>query len=445
MPKANNISYFAVAFAALLYCFSAVAAAANTLNSVRVWAAPDSTRVVFDLGKKPDYDSFTLENPERLVIDLADTVQGKKLTLSKLSNSELVKRIRFSKPPKKSILRLVVDLKQAAKANLFSLPPTGPYGDRLVVDFEQGRSSKTSVKQESDRKQPRDRDIIVAIDAGHGGDDPGSIGPSGYYEKRVALAIAQKVADKLNSVPGIKAIMTRKGDYFVDLNRRSELARIGKADLLVSIHADAFTSPQPRGASVWVLSNRRANSEMGRLLEQNEKVSELLGGVGEIVQNTDSEQYLMRTLIDMSMDNSRSAGYQVASNILSRLAKVTKLHKRSPEYASLAVLKSPDIPSLLVETGFISNPTEEKLLRNSSHQQKIANAVYGGVLAYFKSHPPEDTLFARTAVTQHTVTSGESLSVIAARYDVSVAAIKKANNLKSNVLRIGQKLTIPRA
>lgn len=445
MPKANNIAYFAIVVAALLYCVSAVAAAANTLNSVRVWAAPDSTRVVFDLGKKPHYDSFTLNNPERLVIDLANTVQGKKLTLSKLNNSKLVKRIRFSKPPKKSTLRLVVDLKKSAKANLFSLPPTGPYGDRLVVDFEQGRGSQSSVKQESDRNQAQDRNIIIAVDAGHGGDDPGSIGPSGTYEKRVALAIAQKLAHKLNSVHGITAIMTRKGDYFVNLNRRSELARKAKADLLVSVHADAFTSPQPRGASVWVLSNRRANSEMGRLLEKGDKVSQLLGGVGEIVQNTDSEQYLMRTLIDMSMDNSRSAGYQVASNVLSQLGKVTKLHKSRPEYASLAVLKSPDIPSLLVETGYISNPREEKLLRSSSHQQRVANAIFNGIYHYFQSYPPEGTLLAKRSSVKHKVKSGESLSVISARYNVSIKAIKKANNLKSDVVRIGQQLIIPRA
>ncbi|QSX34329.1 N-acetylmuramoyl-L-alanine amidase [Shewanella avicenniae] len=443
MLKANNISFFSIATATLFALSSAAAFAANTLNSVRIWAAPDSTRIVFDLANKPDFNHFTLDNPERLVIDLDDTQQGSKLSLAELSNnSELVKKVRLSKPPKQGILRIVVDLKQTATANLFSLPPTGPYGDRLVVDFDPGR--KATIKQDSDRQQSDDRDIIVAIDAGHGGDDPGSIGPSGMYEKRVALAIAKRVTEQINTVPGMKAIMTRSGDYFVDLNRRSELARKGKADLLVSIHADAFTSPQPRGASVWVLSNRRANSEMGRLLEQSEKVSELLGGVGEIVQNTDSEQYLMRTLIDMSMDNSRSAGYRVASDILGRLGKVTKLHKSNPEYASLAVLKSPDIPSLLVETGFISNPSEEKLLRSDSHQQKLADAIYGGIINYFKTYPPEGTLLARSATINHRVVSGESLSVISARYNVSIDAIKKANNLKSNVLWIGQKLVIPR-
>ncbi|MCH1920808.1 N-acetylmuramoyl-L-alanine amidase [Shewanella sp. A3A] len=445
MPKTNNISLFAIALA-LLSCISTSALAANTLNSVRIWAAPDSTRVVFDLGSKPDYQSFTLTNPERLVIDLDQTVPSSKLALDKLdNNSALVKRVRFSQPPKKGTLRLVVDLKQTAQANLFSLPPTGPYGDRLVLDFEQGSGGQSSVKQDLNRNQSAERDVIIAVDAGHGGDDPGSIGPSGTYEKGIALAIATKLADKLNAVDGITAIMIRKGDYFVDLNHRSELARKAKADLLVSVHADAFTSPQPRGASVWVLSNRRANSEMGRLLEKGDQVSQLLGGVGEIVQNTDSEQYLMRTLIDMSMDNSRSAGYQVASNVLSQLGKVTQLHKSRPEYASLAVLKAPDIPSLLVETGYISNPQEEKLLRSSSHQQRVANAIFNGISHYFHSYPPEGTLLAKHSSVKHKVKSGESLSIISARYNVSIDAIKKANNLKSDVVRIGQQLIIPRA
>ncbi|QUN07677.1 N-acetylmuramoyl-L-alanine amidase [Shewanella yunxiaonensis] len=442
MPRTNNILLKYIVFFAF-FTVGAPAVAANTLNSVRIWAAPDSTRVVFDLATKPQYDSFTLKNPDRLVIDLGDT-RGAKSALDKLdNNSKLVKRIRYSSPPTKGTLRLVVDLGKATKANMFSLPPTGPYGDRLVVDFEQSDSS--SIAREVDNRAGNDRDVVIAIDAGHGGDDPGSIGPSGTYEKRVALQIANRVTEKLNAMSGIKAVRIRSGDYFVELNRRSELAREAKADLLVSIHADAFTSPQPRGSSVWVLSNRRANSEMGRLLEQSEKVSDLLGGVGEIVQNTDNEQYLMRTLIDMSMDNSRSTGYRVASNILNDLGKVTRLHKSSPEYASLAVLKAPDIPSLLVETGFISNPSEEKLLKDPKHQEQLADAISKGIHQYFESYPPEGTLLAKQGNIKHKVSRGESLSIIATRYQVSVAAIKKANNLKSDVVRVGQKLIIPRA
>ncbi|MFQ6371652.1 N-acetylmuramoyl-L-alanine amidase [Shewanella sp. YIC-542] len=449
MPRIYNIktrnSVASYLFFCLLWlvCASAFAASANTLNSVRIWGAPDSTRVVFDLAGKPQYDTFTLANPERLVIDLGHT-KAKRGVIEKLSNnSKLVKRVRFSSSPAKGTLRLVVDLAQPAKHNVFSLPPTGPYGNRLVVDFTQGGTSR--IAREVKSLGGNDRDVIIAVDAGHGGDDPGSIGPSGLYEKKVALQIADRVAAKLNGVPGIKAIRTRTGDYFVELNRRSELAREAKADLLVSIHADAFTSRHPRGSSVWVLSNRRANTEMGRLLEQSEKVSELLGGVGEIVQNTDNEQYLMRTLIDMSMDNSRTTGYRVASNILHDMGKVTRLHKKEPEYASLAVLKAPDIPSLLVETGFISNPSEEKLLKSAKHQNQLANAIAQGIRRHFETYPPEGTLLAKRGNIKHRVVRGESLSVIAQRYQVSVASIKKANKLKSDVVRIGQQLVIPRA
>ncbi|MXR69720.1 AMIN domain-containing protein [Shewanella sp. JBTF-M18] len=424
-----------------LLCIPSMAYSANKLEGVRIWAAPESTRVVFDLREPPKYSHFTLTSPYRLVVDLTTTATG--LNLSKIqNNSKLVKRVRISKPPKKGTLRLVIDLVKPAKANLFALSPTAPYGNRLVVDLEGGNQSPKKVKVEPEQAL---RDIIVAIDAGHGGDDPGSIGPSGTYEKKVALQIAKKVEAKINATPGMRAIMTRSGDYFVNLNKRSEIARNSKADLLVSIHADAFTSPQPRGASVWVLSMRRANSEIGRWLEQKEKHSELLGGAGEIIQNADNEQYLAMTLLDMSMDRSMAISHNIAGDVLSNLGKVTRLHKHKPEAASLAVLKSPDIPSILVETGFISNHREERLLNQRDHQNNIAKAVHKGVVRYFENNPPAHTLMASKRGIKHKVVAGESLSVIAHRYQVSVASIKKANKLKSNTVYIGQKLIIPRA
>lgn len=304
----------------VLLCIPSVAYSANKLEGVRIWAAPESTRVVFDLREPPKYSHFTLTSPYRLVVDLTTTATG--LDLNKIeNNSKLVKRVRISKPPKKGTLRLVIDLVKPAKANLFALSPTAPYGNRLVVDLEGGNQSPKTVKVEPEQKL---RDIIVAIDAGHGGDDPGSIGPSGIYEKKVALQIAKKVEAKINATPGMRAIMTRSGDYFVNLNKRSEIARNSKADLLVSIHADAFTSPQPQGASVWVLSMRRANSEIGRWLEQKEKHSELLGGAGEIIQNADNEQYLAMTLLDMSMDRSMAISHNIAGDVLANLGKVDR-------------------------------------------------------------------------------------------------------------------------
>lgn len=417
------------------------AQSANKLDGVRIWAAPESTRVVFDLSQAPNYTHFELTGPYRLVVDLKGT--STKLDLSKIANnSKLVKKVRISKPPSKGTLRLVIDLVKPVKVSLFSLPPTAPYGNRLVVDLDD--SNKPSVSKPS-KPQTKLRDVVVAIDAGHGGDDPGSIGPSGIYEKKVVLEIAKKVEAKINATPGMRAVMTRTGDYFVNLNKRSDIARLSKADLLISIHADAFTSPQPRGASVWVLSMRRANSEIGRWLEHKEKHSELLGGAGEIIQNTDNEQYLAMTLLDMSMDRSMAISHNIADDVLSNLGKVTKLHKHKPESASFAVLKSPDIPSILVETGFISNHREEKLLSQREHQHNIAKAVHKGVLRYFENNPPVNSLMASKGSLKHSVRKGESLSVIAHRYQTSVASIKKANNLKSNNIRIGQKLVIPRA
>lgn len=420
---------------------SFVVQSANKLDGVRIWAAPESTRVVFDLSQAPAYTHFNLTSPYRLVVDLKGT--STKLNLSKIANnSKLVKKVRISKPPSKGTLRLVIDLVKPVKASLFALSPTAPYGNRLVVDLDD--SHVPSISQPTQPKAKL-RDVIVAIDAGHGGDDPGSIGPTGIYEKTIVLQIAKKVEAKINATPGMKAVMTRTGDYFVNLNKRSEIARNSKADLLVSIHADAFTSPQPRGASVWVLSMRRANSEIGQWLEHKEKHSELLGGAGEIIQNSDSEQYLARTILDMKMDSSMVSSHDIADVVLSQLGKVTKLHKHKPESASFGVLKSPDIPSILVETGFISNHKEERLLSQRDHQNNIAKAVHKGVQRYFESNPPINSLMASKGSLKHNVRKGESLSVIAHRYQVSVLSIKKANKLKSNNIRIGQKLVIPRA
>ena len=482
----NNV-YFQITILFLCSFFSVVAYAANKLEGVRIWAAPESTRIVFDLSDVPNYSYFTLDGPNRLVVDLKKSTA--KVALNKLeNNSKLVKGVRISQSPTKGDLRLVIDLVKPLNASLFSLPVTAPYGNRLVVDLEDKTLTtatavvtSTPIKTVTQSAQSS-RDIVIAIDAGHGGDDPGSIGPSGVYEKKVALEISKRVASKINDTPGMRAVMIRTGDYFVNLNKRSELARNSKADLLVSIHADAFTSPNPRGASVWVLSMRRANSEIGRWLEQKGKQSELLGGAGDIIQNTDNEQYLAMTLLDMSMNSSMAIGHSVAGDILKDLGRVTELHKSRPESASLAVLKSPDIPSILVETGFISNPKEERLLSSSRHQESIANAIYKGVSRYYHSNPPADTLLAQrggansnnakpakapvktstdiastgrapkayvddtvSTKVKHKVRRGESLSAIAQRYRVSMSSIKQVNGMKSDVVQLGQTLVIPQS
>ena len=427
---------------------------ANALEGVRVWPSPDETRVVIDLKDQADYSYFSLTGPNRLVVDLKNTTLQTKLPIM-VADSPVLSKVRKSSPPDKSTYRLVFELKSKVPANLFTLAPTpgGQYGHRLVVDFAHNEKGDTETSSSSTTTSQVSRDasslkgsgdIVVAIDAGHGGEDPGSIGPSRKYEKVATLAIAKKIAAQINAVPGMKAVLTRQGDYYVNLNKRSEIARKNKAHLLVSIHADAFSSPKPRGASVFVLNTRRANTEIGRWVENHEQQSQLLGGAGEVLAKNNNDKNISQTLLDLQFSHSQKEGYKVATKILAEVGKVAYLHKRKPVNASLAVLKSPDIPSVLVETGFISNPTEERLLFQRSHQDKLARALAKAVVQYFEENPPEGTLFAnRGKALKHKVTSGESLSVLAQRYGVSSKAIMSANNLSSTALRIGQVLTIP--
>ncbi|MDQ2192736.1 MULTISPECIES: N-acetylmuramoyl-L-alanine amidase [unclassified Vibrio] len=426
---------------------------ANTLEGVRVWPSPDETRVVIDLKTEADYSYFTLSSPERLVVDLKNTTLNTKLPL-KVADSPVLKQIRNSSPPEKGTYRLVFELQRKVNPQPFKLAPTpgGQYGHRLVVDLPHNLDSdKATVKPASQTKVSRDasqllgtEDIVVAIDAGHGGEDPGSIGPTKKYEKNATLSISKKIADQINAVPGMKAVMTRSGDYFVNLNKRSEIARRNKSHLLVSIHADAFHTPQPRGGSVFVLNTKRANTEIARWVENHEQQSELLGGAGEVLAKNNSDRNVSQTLLDLQFSHSQKEGYKVATHLLGEMGKVAHLHKAEPVNASLAVLKSPDIPSVLVETGFISNPTEEQLLFQRSHQDKLARALATAIVKYFEENPPEGTLFANRGKTQkHKVQRGESLSVIANKYGTSTQALIATNKLKNANLSIGQILTIP--
>ncbi|WP_254413559.1 N-acetylmuramoyl-L-alanine amidase [Vibrio furnissii] len=442
-----------VVWLALTTAFLSSAVQANVLEGVRVWPSPDETRVVIDVKSEVDFSYFTLSGPDRLVVDLKQTSLGTKLPVH-VSDSAILTKIRASSPPEKSSYRLVLELKRKSSPQLFKLAPTpgGQYGHRLVIDLPHAESaSQPAAKPSSETKVSRDAsqlygtaDIVVAIDAGHGGEDPGSIGPTRKYEKDVTLSVAKKLADQIDAVPGMKAVLTRRGDYFVNLNKRSEIARKNKAHLLVSIHADAFHTPQPRGASVFVLNTRRANTEIARWAENHEQQSELLGGAGEVLAKNNADRNVSQTLLDLQFSHSQKEGYKVATNILREMGKVAHLHKREPVNASLAVLKSPDIPSVLVETGFISNPAEEKLLFQRSHQDKLAHALTVAVVQYFEDNPPEGTLFANRGKTQkHKVQRGESLSVIANKYGTRVEAIVQTNKLKSNNLAVGQILTIP--
>lgn len=430
-------------------------ALANALEGVRVWPSPDETRVVIDLKTEAEYSFFTLSSPERLVVDLKKTSLSTKLPIS-VSDSPVLKRIRKSSPPEKSTYRLVFELKKKLSAQIFKLAPTpgGQYGHRLVVDLPHAKSSTasaptTTVSTPSVSKDASQllgsADIVVAIDAGHGGEDPGSIGPSKKYEKHATLAISKKIVAQINAVPGMKAVLTRRGDYFVNLNKRSSIARKNKAHFLVSIHADGFRTSQPRGGSVFVLNTRRANSEIARWVENHEEQSQLLGGAGDVLAKNANDKNVSQTLLDLQFSHSQKEGYKAAKNILSEMKRAgIYLHKKEPVNASLAVLKSPDIPSVLVETGFITNPTEERLLFQRSHQDKLARALTKAIVQYFEANPPEGTLFSNRGKTiKHKVSRGESLSVIAKKYGTTTKTIMQTNKLKSSTLAIGQVLTIP--
>ncbi|GAB3215867.1 N-acetylmuramoyl-L-alanine amidase [Pseudaeromonas pectinilytica] len=298
--------------------------------------------------------------------------------------------------------------------------------------------------------------VVIAVDAGHGGKDPGAIGPRGTHEKTVTLAVARELAELINRQPGMRAVMTRTGDYFVDLDARSEIARRQKAQLLISIHADSVDNATARGASVWILSNKRVDREMNKLLEQQDKHTQLLGGAGKVIAEAEPNPYLAQTILDLSWDNSRSEGYNIGEEVLNQIGRVARLHKSKPVHASLAVLKAPDIPSLLIETGFISNHFEEKQLSSHAYQRQIATAIFRGVRGYYAENAPEGSVRVASRQTaaksvsenrgeaiRHVVSSGESLSGLAQRYGVSKRRLRDHNSLKSENLLIGQVLYIP--
>ena len=438
----NNLAIKLLMFMGFLLFNSASVLASNKVEDVRIWPSPDNTRVVFDLASEPEYTYFSLKNPHRLVIDFKNTKRA--LDFNKINSPKsLIKNVRQSQPKNKKSVRVVLDLTKEVNSRLFKLTPYGPYGHRLVVNLQDDNADTPSnyVRESANGK----RDIVVAIDAGHGGHDPGAVGANGTYEKEVAFAISKKLAAMVNAERGMVAKMTRDGDYYLTVGRRSEIARREKADVLISIHADAFTTSKPRGASVWVLTLKRANTEIGRWLERSEQHSELLGGAAEVIQDTQSEKYLAKALLDMSMDHALTSGYDLSTEVIRELNKVTRVHQKTTQLGNFGVLKSPDIPSILVEAGFMSNPHEERLLNDPAHQRKIAKAVFNATKRFFSRQAPDGTLYAslRGGRREHVVERGDSLSVLAQRYNVTVNGIKQANNLSRSHIRIGQTLKIP--
>ena len=367
---------------------AAAAAAADSLYNIRTYEAPDHTRVVFDTSAATDARMFALSKPDRLVVDLRNTRPAASFNPD-FSNvaGRRVKKVRMAERGRD--YRVVLDLVRPLRRNDFRLKPTSPYGHRLVIDlFDQ----TTAAKPQPSRRKAR-RDIVIAIDAGHGGEDPGAIGPNRVPEKQVVLSMAKKLAARFNNTKGYRVVMVRTGDYYIPLRRRTRIAHDAQAHLFLSLHADAFKSPKVSGASVYMLSERGADSEVARFLAQEANRSDLIGGVSEVSLG-DKDPYLKQTLTDLAMEGKRRQSSEIGVEVLGELNRVTKLHKKQVGHAGFVVLKTPDIPSLLVETGFISNPTEARRLNQAEHQGKITRAIYNGVVKYWRENPPPGTALA---------------------------------------------------
>ncbi|HEK1009008.1 TPA: N-acetylmuramoyl-L-alanine amidase [Pseudomonas putida] len=457
----------------LLTAVTVDALAVTQVKSVRLWRAPDNTRLVFDLSGPVQHSVFTLSAPDRLVIDINGATLGAPLKVS-TSNTPISSVRSAQRTP--TDLRVVVDLKKSVTPKSFTLAPNAQYGNRLVVDlYDQEadaiaatapvapptpvQTPATTPAVPVSPAQPAiklppvpsgKRDIVVAIDAGHGGEDPGASGSRGQHEKDIVLQIAKELQRQISAEKGYRAELTRTGDYFIPLRKRTEIARKKGADLFISIHADAAPSRAAFGASVFALSDRGATSETARWLADTENRSDLIGGAGNVSLD-DKDRMLAGVLLDLSMTATLSSSLNVGQKVLGNMGRVTSLHKQRVEQAGFMVLKSPDIPSILVETGFISNNSEAAKLATRSHQQALARSIHTGVRQYFQQNPPPGTYVAwlrdsgkiAQGPREHTVRPGETLAMLAVRYQVSVASLRNTNSLKTDELKVGQHLDIP--
>lgn len=428
--------------------------AISSVDGVRVWRAPDHTRVVFDLSNTVTHKIFPLKNPARLVIDIDNT--NNQAALSKIDLTKTpIKRIRSAKR-KKQHLRFVLDLKDDILPRSFVLKKGSGKPYRLVVDlYDKNAVTKKTIEHVAAAAEVSSRrDILIVVDAGHGGEDPGAIGPRRLKEKTVVLDIAKKLAAKIDRTEGYKAKLTRTSDYYLALKTRRDFARKHRADLFVSIHADAFKTPNAKGASVFALSRRGATSETARFLARKENDTDLIGGVGD-VSLKDKDKVLKGVLVDLSMSATLSSSLDAGKHILGKMGGIAHLHKKTVEQAGFLVLKSPDVPSVLVETGFISNPGEAKKLSSPAYRQKMADSIYTGIRNFFEKNPPGGTYLAwkqaggkeTVSVTSnrqrtYVVSRGDTLSGISNRFGLSLNALKQLNQLRSNTINIGQRLIV---
>jgi N-acetylmuramoyl-L-alanine amidase len=482
-----SVNFKKIVLTVMVCCMTFSAYATNYVKAVRMNNTSGEWQYVFDLTQPANYSTFSLKNPARYVVDLKNTAwKSKPLTRSLWKNTP-VSDIRVAKKSK-GTLRFVFDLKRRIQPGFQKMNPRGRRGYRLVVNFNKrgqtaakfsGRAAFSGIKSYIDSHLPPDkqktthnktvriiqkkqtappsrakapvaaaanikssnRKIIVVIDPGHGGKDPGATGPSGTHEKTVVLEIARDLQRFINKQPGFTAVLTRKGDYYISLRKRLSIARNYHGDMFIAIHADAFINHKAYGASVFALSSRGATSEAARWLAKRENASELLGGV----ELNDKSRLLKSVLIDLSQTATIGTSIKIGRDIIQSLKGVTPLHHGRVEQAAFVVLKSPDIPSLLVETGFISNPKEERNLNNPRYQDRLAMALMHGIKRYFVSHPPRGTWLAshRADKQRYVVSRGDTLSAIAVRYSVSINQLKTVNRLATTNIHIGQVLYIP--
>lgn len=424
------------------------------INDVRIATQDGKTRVAVDLTRRAEHKIFTLSNPHRVVIDIMPgRIERSALPLPGGTGS--VRQIRSANRDDGTV-RIVLDMAAPAKPRSFLLAPNGTQGDRLVIDLLPLGAPKIvkkapSVAPASRRARaairPNGRDIVIAIDPGHGGKDPGAAGPTGVREKDVVLRISRQLAANIDADPNMRAFMTRDSDRFVKLRPRIKSAQAAGADLFVSIHADAFKDRRVRGATVYVLSSKGASDEASKYLADRENAAHQIGGVSL----ADKDQTLASVLVDLSQNASLSASFDIGAEMLREIGQVTKVRKRRVQQAPFLVLKSPDVPSVLVETAFISNPHDESNLGSRSYREKLARAMYAGIRDYFEMNPPPGSRMAQALrdrpvrTVEHVIRRGDTLSGIADRYHVPLRRIRSVNNLRDDKIVVGRVLRIPQS
>ncbi len=400
------------------------------VNNIRLSKNNGQTRLVFDLDGAVDHKLFSLHKPERVVIDLKKTQLVNSGLIEELHNN-ILNGLRFGIRNGHD-LRVVLDLKSKSKPRSFLLKPSADQGYRLVIDL-----NDPQVKQQ--KKETKLREVIVAIDAGHGGKDPGATGRNGTHEKDVTLAIARKLKKLIDKQPGMKAAMIRDTDRFMRLRERIKKAHKVKADLMISLHADSFPDKRARGASVYALSVDGATSESARLLAEKEnKVDMLFGNVNL----DDKDEMVKQVLLDLSLTGTIQSSLDIGDEVLHELNKVGRVHKKKVQQAGFAVLKAPNIPAILLETAFISNPKEERNLRTPSHQLKMAKAILRGANDYFARNAPPGTWLSQNGK-NYIIKRGDTLALISQRFKTPVNHIKSRNSLHSDQLKVGQTIIIP--